>query len=322
MCVNVTKMTMYYSDGTPVSIYRTCGRCYECQTAHRGEFALRCSTEKKHSKSTQFVTLTYDNNHLVTNHSKTWQKEFFLKTRTTPKKEIVYDGFLLDRASVKNFRRRLQYSLDKLFGDHQLYRFVECGEYGDFHKRPHAHFLFFHKRYVRDDVIEKLVLQNWSNGSVDVGLCDSASINYVGKHYVKSNLGTKYQQAYAPSYLVSSVYPYGIGYQLREDSEILKLVSIGQKFIYIDKYKYSFPRYLTKYFHPEDLNDMELELLSIEGQQNFEKRFLQFSPPSDLLTTEDQFAYYLSLMRKKDFEQRQHYEKNRILRKISNKQNF
>lgn len=322
MCINVTKMTMYYSDGTPVSIYRTCGKCYECQTAHRGEFALRCSTEKKHSKSTQFVTLTYDNNHLITNHSKTWQNEFWLKTRCLPKKEISYDGFLLDRDFVRNFRRRLQYSLDKLFDSHNLFRFVECGEYGDDHKRPHYHFLLFHNHFIRDDVIEKLCDINWQQGSIDLGIVDSASINYVGKHYVKSNLGTSYQQSFAPSYLVSSVYPYGIGYQLREDSQILQLMRIGQKFIQVDKFKYSFPRYLTKYFHPDKLNDQELEILAFEGEKNFQKKFFQYSAPRDIFDSEDKVEYFLTLMRKKDFEKRQVYEKNRILRKKSNSNNF
>lgn len=315
MCINVSKLTMYYSDGTPVSIYKTCGTCYECQTEHRGEFALRCSTEKKHSKSSQFITLTYDNNHLVTNHSKTWQKEFWLKNRCTPKKEMYYDGFLLERNHPLTFRRRLQRLIDKTRMHHSLFRFVECGEYGDEHSRPHYHFLLFHPEYIRDDVIEKFVVQKWDKGTIDVGSVDSASINYIGKHYVKSNLGTEYQQSFAPSYLVSSTYQGGIGYQLREDSEILKLVSIGQKFIPIGKYKYAFPRYLTKYFHPDKLNDEELELLAFTGQQNFEKKFYSFGAPRDIFDSEDKFEYFLTLMKQKDYEKRQVYEKNRILRK-------
>lgn len=318
MCINVTKMTMYYSDGTPVSIYKTCGTCYECQTEHRGEFALRCSTEKKHSKSSQFITLTYDNAHLKTNHSKTWQNEFWQRTRTMLPKDIHYDGFLLDRKDGLLFRRRLQRLLDKVRMNHSLFRFCECGEYGDEHSRPHIHFLLFHNEYIRDDIIERLCYQKWQNGSIDVGTVDNASINYIGKHYVKSNIGSPYQQQFSPSYLVTSTYKGGLGYQLREDSQILKLVSIGQKWIPIGKYKYSFPRYLTKYFHPELLNDMELEMLAYTSEQNFKKKFYQFSPPADLFDSEDKFEYFLTLMRKKDFEKRCEYEKNRILRKKSN----
>lgn len=318
MCINVTKMTMYYSDGTPVSIYKTCGKCYECQTEHRGEFALRCSTEKKHSKSSQFITLTYDNAHLKTNHSKTWQNEFWQRTRTMLPKDIHYDGFLLDRKDGLLFRRRLQRLLDKVRLHHSLFRFCECGEYGDEHSRPHIHFLLFHKEYIRDDIIERLCYQKWQNGTIDVGSVDSASINYIGKHYVKSNIGSPYQQQFSPSYLVTSTYQGGLGYQLREDSEILKLVSIGQKWIPIGKYKYAFPRYLTKYFHPEPLNDMELEMLAFTSEQNFKKKFYQYSPPADLFDSEDKFEYFLTLMRKKDYEKRCEYEKNRILRKKSN----
>lgn len=318
MCINVSKMTMYYSDGTPVSIYKTCGTCYECQTEHRGEFALRCSTEKKHSKSSQFITLTYDNAHLKTNHSKTWQKEFWQRTRTMLPKDIHYDGFLLDRKDGLLFRRRLQRLLDKVRMNHSLFRFCECGEYGDEHDRPHVHFLLFHNEYIRDDIIERLCYQKWQNGTIDVGTVDNASINYIGKHYVKSNIGSPYQQKFAPSYLVTSTYNGGLGYQLREDSEILKLVSIGQKWIPIGKYKYAFPRYLIKYFHPEPLNDMELEMLAFTSEQNFKKKFYQFSPPADLFDSEDKFEYFLTLMRKKDFEKRCEYEKNRILRKKSN----
>lgn len=318
MCINVTKMTMYYSDGTPVSIYKTCGNCYQCQTEHRGEFALRCSTEKKHSKSSQFLTLTYDNAHLETNHSKTWQNEFWLKTRCELPENIVYDGFLLNRSHGLLFRRRLQRLLDKVRLNHSLFRFCECGEYGDLHKRPHIHLLLFHKEYIRDDIIERLALQKWEFGNIDVGLVNDSSINYIGKHYVKSNLGTTYQQSFAPSYLVSSTYQGGLGYQLREDSEILKMVQLGQKFIPIGKYKYSFPRYLTKYFHPEPLNDMELEMLAYSGEENFKKKFLQFGAPRDFMESEDKFEYFLTLMKKKDFEKRCEYEKNRILRKKSN----
>ena len=322
MCINVTKMTMYYSDGTPVSIYRTCGTCYECQTAHRGEFALRASTEKKHSRSSQFITLTYDNNHLETNHSKTWQQEFWQKSRSELSSDIIYDGFLLNRSHGLNFRRRLQREIDNVFLGHNLFRFAECGEYGDKHKRPHIHFLLFHPYYIRDDVIGRLIARKWDKGSFDIGTVGDASINYIGKHYVKSNLGTEYQQCFAPSYLQTSTYNGGLGYQLREDSKILELVKLGQKFIYIGKYKYAFPRYLTKYFHPDKLNDFELELLSFQGEENFKRRFYQFSPPQDIFDTEDKVEYFLSLMRKKDYEKRLQYEKNRILRKNSNSNNF
>lgn len=43
-----------------------CGRCYECQSLRRSEWAFRMQYEFKCNPNAYFLTLTYDDEHLTT----------------------------------------------------------------------------------------------------------------------------------------------------------------------------------------------------------------------------------------------------------------
>lgn len=89
-----------------------CGQCHFCRLKHAREWAMRCMHEKRMHNLSEFVTLTYDDDHL-------------------PKFNTLV------RRDPQLFLKRVR----KKYG--QGIRFYGCGEYGERTLRPHYHLLFF-----------------------------------------------------------------------------------------------------------------------------------------------------------------------------------
>lgn len=289
---------------------------------------MRCDAEKEVSDCAYFCGFSYSDDHLYCMKGDRFKSRYLFEQSQLPHSFRHYDYFLLNKSHGRLLRRRVRYWLKKFFGFTEPPRFVECGEYGDFHNRPHLHILYFLPWFVRMDLFEYILRLSWPYGDIEIGEVNSARINYVGKHCCKSCQGSDYQQMFSPSYMIQSTYPYGIGGCLQYDTQIIHYYNIGQKFIPYKGFKYSFPRFLRKKFHPDKLTLDEWEQLEHDSRQNFEKNIALSDISSELLLNladddlDDFYSKYRSYLMKQDFEKRKNYEMLRIQKKLKNKSNL
>lgn len=166
-------------DGGPISfserknhreIQISCGQCIGCRIRKREEWAIRCYCESKMHRDNQFLTLTYDDEHLPDDGS------------------LNYRHFQL-------FMKRAR----KHYGS---FRFFMCGEYGETYWRPHYHALLFgldipdkrksnsvlskHDIY-QSETINKL----WGQGFVSIGEVTYESARYCAVYATKRVTGDR-----------------------------------------------------------------------------------------------------------------------------------
>lgn len=311
-CCNPLPMTIH-GNNRDYKIYVPCGRCYNCQSARRGAFALRCRTEMELNKirgSNYFVTLTYDDNHLFTFKSSYYKNQYLKEQYCKLEKDREYNIFLLEKKKISLFMRKLRRHLK--YNGVLDYKFILSGEYGSLHNRPHYHFLYFSPYYIRHDFFENLLSSLWSKGSVKVEFMHDANINYVGKHSVKSDFGCSFQQKYAPAFMVYSTKSGAVGSCLKHNPFYRRLYDSGQKYIRMGKFIYYFPRYLSKAFHPDNLTDLELVTLERDTGEMFDKHMFLH----DSGTT----PYFIkSQLMRDDYIKRLKYERFRLLKKVKKK---
>lgn len=125
-----------------------CGKCAFCLHKRQNELILRCRNELLSSKSTIFVTLTYNNEHL----------------KVSKDGEKIHGR--LDYTDIQHFIKRLRsnYSYDK--GSVLDFRYLVSGEYGDVFHRPHYHIIFFFKEDINLEYIHGLIKKSWQQGFI------------------------------------------------------------------------------------------------------------------------------------------------------------
>ena len=192
-----------------------CGGCVACRLNYSKDWANRCSLESSLYNDNYFITLTYDDEHLVYGDigNPTLKKEHFTK-------------FIKDLRQVY----RLKF-------DHKGIRYFGCGEYGDKYNRPHGHIIFFNlpiddlsidfpqpdgtiirkkekmtgKFYFYSELIQSL----WPYGYVVIADCNWNTEAYVSRYIMKKQKGNngkiyKDKLGIEPPYLFMSNRP-GIG---------------------------------------------------------------------------------------------------------------
>ena len=156
-----------------------CGKCPNCRLNHAGEWATRCTLEKKYWNKSCFVTLTYNGENLP-------------KNRTLVKKDL------------QDFLKRLRYyhKGDKEWVNPQSkkaeypIRYVACGEYGPNTLRPHYHLAIFnwqptdlkeYKKNHQGDMLytSKELEKIWGKGFVIIGALEQQSAGYVARYCTK-----------------------------------------------------------------------------------------------------------------------------------------
>lgn len=150
-----------------------CGKCFPCLSNKRHDWSFRLEQEHRYSRSSLFVTLTYDRKHLPENWS-------------------------LKKRDLQLFFKRLR--------KHELnsrIRYYAVGEYGSKTGRPHYHAIIFNAN-------EETVRKAWSLGMVHVGKVNQASIKYTLKYIVQPDLKPHGKQP--PFSLMSRAYGLGLNY--------------------------------------------------------------------------------------------------------------
>lgn len=136
-----------------------CGKCNFCLEARRASWSFRLQQELKHSTTSYFLTLTYDDSNLPRNSAGHAQ---------------------LSKRDVQLFKKRLRKEQSALSNDRL--RYYTVGEYGTNTQRPHYHSIMFNLVPALADRLEKI----WQMGMVYVGTVTPASIHYVAKYHVNA----------------------------------------------------------------------------------------------------------------------------------------
>lgn len=269
-------------------LIRPCGDCYECLATARAEAALRIFSEKEHSKSSFFVTLTYtDENLPFYGFSRTERRRELDKIQSSSPYYDMYGKFILRKEDAVKFFYGL-HDVVKQYDSTKLARYVINGEYSPYSHRPHMHALVFFPFEITEDDMKEILSKLWLNGQYAVGTVEAASINYLGKHSMKEDRGNDYlQQKVAPIFQKRSVKNGGIGYWLKFDRTVLANYYAGTNSTQYGDYIVNIPRYVKKLIHPDTMTEDEIKQLSKDSFTNLSSRlFQEFGINPDYVSSE------------------------------------
>ena len=332
----------------PHRIFVRCGKCYDCQCHLRANFALRCWFEQKDSQDTYFLTLNYDDEHLAHLHAELPYEEAFTLARSISNKYSKlrrYDSFLLNKKDIQLFLRRLNYFFSDKYGKFHYVKYVDkhgfinrkkkydvrirvrycaIGEYGDLHHRPHFHVLLFLPIKLPVGAMNQIVSFLWTferPSAKQVGTVTPASINYVGKHQVKSCQGSVLQQKLAPIFSLNSKYQGGIGRTGRDSEQMKNNYFSNQKYFQTkDGYTVGIGRFFSKYFHPDPFSEEEIIELCTKSFETAKLNYLK--PYTNDFEFIEIFSNLSQQFRREDYQRRVRYEQNRLnLKMLKNGKN-
>lgn len=194
-----------------------CGKCIGCRLAYSKTWAMRCMLEAKDHENNEFVTLTYDEEHVP-------KCKYRIDTETGEVKEInevntLYFEHL--KKFMKDLRRYIEYHAEepkpkredyKNNEDYQkdkekwekkyLIRYYACGEYGSEKKtmRPHFHAIIYNLN-LKDKKIDELSKKGsiqfksemlekiWGKGRVRTSPVNYETCAYVARYIMKKVKG-------------------------------------------------------------------------------------------------------------------------------------
>lgn len=203
--------------GSDNVLFLDCGHCPSCIKKRRKEWSIRCELEAKQYEKNVFVTLTYDDEHLVA---------------LPEKKELI------------EFKDKLRWKLGRNI------RYFGCGEIGSQQGRAHYHIILFN--YCPDDLrfysrtksggyqfTSDFLSSIWKKGFVTVCMFEPGLASYVAGYVTK-----KLEDPDAPGFQVMSTRP-GIGFQyfMNHIQDIYESDSLVTSF---GSHKGKIPRYLDK----------------------------------------------------------------------------
>lgn len=189
----------------------SCGKCIPCKIKRRAIWSVRMMDELTTSSGASFVTLTYDDRHILRSPS------------------LITHAGTLSKHHLQVFFKRLRRRRGK-DGLKEPIKYYACGEYGDTTNRPHYHAIIFNcdsaylNRYPRDDDPRKLLDILWHHGvRNEASTVTEGRIQYVAGYIEKKLFGELGERAYRdvePPFQISSN---GIGkeFALRNYEQIL-----------------------------------------------------------------------------------------------------
>lgn len=224
-----------------------CGQCIACRLNYARDWSFRIMQESAKYPFNIFLTLTYNDEHLADNPSRT-----------------------LIKSDVQLFLKRLRKALHP-----RKIRFFASGEYGEKYKRPHYHLIMFNVSQADQPIIEKC----WRKGYVYIGSVTFDSAAYVAKYAVKKLNGKKkvfYEENHIiPEFALMSRRP-GIGQNfLEEHEDYMK----DHNFVIRKGQKMSIPRFYEDKMYPtgsderkahqEEKNKLRLSRLGMTETQEY-----------------------------------------------------
>lgn len=226
-----------------------CGRCFACRRQRQQDWSFRIQQESKDclSKggSVYFITLTYDDDHLV-----------YLVDDSTGE---VFNSPSLDTHEIGSFCRKLR----KRFGSDSV-RYFGCGEYGDEGLRPHYHIVLFLRDKISSGDLRPIIENCWKKGLVlGIHPLTTKLSEYVAKYSMK-RFGQNYDDRVAP-FARMSLKP-AIGSSFLSSKECASYKRI-ESFVVYDwtGTSYKLPRYFRDRMYSKDLIDARR--VSMERQQ-------------------------------------------------------
>lgn len=172
-----------------------CRKCLACRLNIAREKSIRVYHESKTWEKSIFLTLTYNDENLISPKLQYLDFQLFMKRL----REEVTRGI-----KDKELKKQLQIS------------YMVTGEYGDKNKRPHWHALIFNyepidKKLLRTtplghQVYESRTLSNlWNKGLIEFGNITIESANYVARYAAKKlTHGNDQDHDYHPIHKTSS----------------------------------------------------------------------------------------------------------------------
>ena len=172
-----------------------CGNCINCRLDYSKDWANRCTFEAQQHEFNWFLTLSYDDEHIV-------KGEFGNGTLVSEH----YTAFM--KALRQKFERKFGFKGVKMFG---------CGEYGEISGRPHLHILLFNCPL--PDLIDKFpdgkgglsrhfdsrgvpylfsqfVKDLWPYGFITIADCNWNTSSYVSQYVLKKQKGKEGKKFY------------------------------------------------------------------------------------------------------------------------------
>lgn len=164
--------------GIPIPV--PCGQCVECRLKNARDWAVRLMHEKRMHDASDFLTLTYDNQHLPKMFDR-------CEACSTP-----HFGQSVCKYELQLFMKRLRHVTGEGL------RFYGIGEYGDVGSRPHYHVLLLNYRFADrrfygysksgEKIYSSASLSKlWTMGRVALGDVTFASCAYCAR-YVTSKV--------------------------------------------------------------------------------------------------------------------------------------
>ena len=157
-CISPTRIKSPLNNGK--FIYVPCGKCAWCRKAKRNEWCLRFEVEQRENMFTDFITLTYDEQHVP----------YYIDEE---------DGVFEMRASkadVQKFIKRLRKQGYK-------FKYFIVSELGPKEGRPHYHGIFFSNEKIKESDIQ----EKWNKGFTSSYPASPGAMRYVTKYILKGN---------------------------------------------------------------------------------------------------------------------------------------
>jgi hypothetical protein len=185
-----------------------CGQCIGCRLERSRQWAIRCLHEASLHNFNCFITLTFDQKHLLdrSNPFTVDPRDFQLFMKRL-RKRLWQDHLrrytLLYRISGIFSKSLTRWLANKLFNSP---RYFSCGEYGDKFGRPHYHACLFGVDFP-DKVLwkevngfplytSKILSSLWPFGFSSIGAVSFESAAYVARYIMKKVSGDKAKEHY------------------------------------------------------------------------------------------------------------------------------
>lgn len=244
-----------------------CGRCPACRRRKQNEWAYRILEESKNSRSTFFITLTYEDSNLVFSDSG-------LPT--------------LDPDRIHKLTKDLRYRIGS-------YRYFLCGEYGDQFDRPHYHICLFVNSSETVEDLKKIFDKCWPEGfhKIDCGISASRA-KYCAKYSMKQ-LNFDYKDV-VPPFARMSRRP-GLGKSFLDPNVMDRFRRLNLWTVHdYQGTPYPLPRYYKEQIY--DYEQRELHSLEVEKSLHLNEEFLIFSSGFD--NAHDYYQYTEDLIKNRE----------------------